>query len=303
MLPPWARLYLRYERSIPNHPGKRALLRALLRAVTRARPQPFAWRMRNGSLLAISPLEGLTFAWTVGWTCFQTGRWEPHVERCIHRLLEPGDAAIDIGANLGYFTAVMAQCVGEKGHVWAFEPVPATFDRLRLSSSLNGFGQVTPLAVALGDVNGTAQITFDPHFAGSASLQRDTVGSPSQAHAVAVRRLDDLVASGTVRRPQLIKIDVEGHELAVIRGALQTIAEATPSIIFEFSEPLAQAGAWTLAQLGALLSSCADYRFYEIGDDGLRPISDLDTYAAPPDAYGADLLATCDGQIAAGGAA
>jgi FkbM family methyltransferase len=250
--------------------------------------------MRNGALLAISPLEGLAFAWTVGWTCFQTGRWEPHVERCIRELLRPGDTALDVGANLGYFTTVMAQCVGGHGKVWAFEPVPPTFDRLRLSISLNGFGQVTPLAVALGDADAAAQITFDPRFAGSASLHGDPGAPHSESHPVPVHRLDDLVASGTIGRPRLVKIDVEGHELAVVRGALQTLAASRPSIIFEYSQPLARHGGWTLAELGEIIASCGDYRFFEIGEDGLRAIPDLATYVPRPGGYGADLLATCD---------
>lgn len=172
--PLWARAYLGYERRVPNHPGKRTLLRLFPWTVARVRPQAFGWRMDNGALLAISPLEGLAFAWTVGWTCFQTGRWEPHVERCIRQFLRPGDTAIDIGANLGYFTAVMAQSVGAGGRVWSFEPVPPTFDRLRLSASLNRFQQVIPLPLALGDSDGTAQIAFDPRFAGSASFHAES---------------------------------------------------------------------------------------------------------------------------------
>lgn len=292
--PGWARLYLGYDRRVPNHAGKRALLRLLLRAVIRARPGPFAWRMDNGATLAISPLEGLAFAWTVGWTCFQTRRWEPHVEQCIRRLLRPGDTALDIGANLGYFTAVMAQSVGVDGRVWSVEPVPPTFDRLRASVALNDFVQVTPLQIALGEVNETARIAFDPRFAGSASFHGNEVTPCSESHLIPVRRLDDLVADDTIRRPHLIKIDVEGHELGVIRGALDTIADARPAIIFEFSEPLAHRGGWTLEELGEAISSRGDYRFFEIREDGLAPIADLGAFAPEPGAYGADLLATAE---------
>lgn len=287
---------------MPNHPGKRALLRLLLRAVVLARPRPFAWRMHNGTLLAISPLEGLAFAWTVGWTCFQTGRWEPHVERCIRRLLRPGDTALDIGANLGYFTAVMAESVGAGGRVWAFEPVPPTYDRLRLSISLNRFDHVTPVPFALGDSDGTDQITFDPRYTGSASFHADSQQEQSESHLIHVRRLDDLVASGEVGRPGLIKIDVEGHELAVIRGAAETIAEAQPRIIFEFSGSLANRGGWTLPELGDAIASHAAYRFFEIQDEGLDPIPDLATYTPESGRYGADLLAMPAGEAPRAGA-
>lgn len=292
--PGWARLYLGYERHAPNHPGKRGLLRLLLEAVVLVRPRPFAWPMRNGNLLAISPYEGLAFAWTVGWTCFQTGRWEEHVERCIRELLRPGDTAINVGANLGYFTTVMAQCVGPQGRVWALEPVPPTFDRLRLSVSLNGLEQVRALPVALGDSDATAEISFDPRFAGSASLHGNSSGEHSESHTVHVRRLDDLVASGAVGRPRLVKIDVEGHELPAVRGALRTLEECRPSIIFEYAHSHARHGGWKLGELGATIASCGDYRFYEIRDDGFRAIADLATYVPPTGGYGTDLLATCE---------
>jgi FkbM family methyltransferase len=250
--------------------------------------------MQNGALLAISPLDGVAFAWTVGWTCFQTGQWEIHVERCMRRLLRPGDTAVDVGANLGYFTAVMAQSVGNGGRVWAFEPVPATCDRLRLSASMNGYQQVTAMPLALGDDEGVAEIAFDPRFAGIASFHDDPDAPQADKRLVPVRRLDDLVAEGSVVPPRLMKIDVEGHELAVIGGARKTIAEARPDIIFEFGESRATAGGWTLRELGETITSCADYRFYEIRDDSLQLIPGLAAYAPEEGRYVVDLLATCE---------
>lgn len=288
--PRWARLYLRYDRGVPNHPGKRTLLRLLLRVVALLGGRPFPWRMENGALLVISPLEGLAFAWTVGWTCFQTGRWEPHVERCIRQLLRPGDVAVDIGANLGYFTAVMAQSVGASGRVVALEPVPDTFERLQLGAALNGFAQVTALQLALGEADGRAEIAFDPRFAGSASIHRQA-GGGAVSREVGVRPLDDLLRELAVEHPSLLKIDVEGHELAVVRGALETIARARPAIIVEYSPELARRGGWTLAQLRDTVSSVVEYRFFELGPEGPIGVERLEDYSFPGDGYGADMLA------------
>jgi len=289
--PLWARAYLRYERMTPNHRGKRSLLRLLLRAVSRLGGRPFPWRMQNGAVMAISPLEGLAFAWTVGWTCFQKGVWEPHVERCLRDLLRPGDIAFDIGANFGYFTAVMAQSVGPTGHVWAFEPIPATLDRLRLCRQLNGFGQLTALPFAVGGEDGIADVVFDPRFAGNASIHRDVTGTETESHTVPMRRLDTLVADGVVSPPDLMKIDVEGHELEVIRGARQTIAAAQPMIIFEFNQELAERAGWGLEDLDRVLSACGDYRYFEIRDETLEPIQ-LATFAPDGSRYVVDILAS-----------
>lgn len=268
--PLWARLYGRYEDDVPNHPGKRALLRVLLRA--RRAPRPFAWRVRNGSLLAISPLEGLADHWTVGWTCFRTGTWEPHVERCLRQLLGPGDSAIDVGANLGYFSAVMAQCVGPSGRVIAFEPTPPAFARLSLCRALNGFTQLETRSHALGSGEGRVEIRYDPRLTGEASLHRAATAK-DEAVTVRVCPLDLLVSSGEVPLPDLVKIDVEGHELEVLRGAHETIARARPAIVFELNEPMSKRAGWGLPDVSRLLADAGgDYRLLLIDDDGVREI-------------------------------
>lgn len=268
--PLWARAYRGYLVGMPDHPGKRRLLRVLHERGLRSRV-PFACTMRNGAWLAIRPEEGLVVNESVGWTCFRERHWDPHVEACIRSILRPGQAAIDVGANLGYFTAVLAQCVGPTGRVWSFEPVPETYELLTLCTSLNDYAHVTPIRVALGAANGSTEITYDRRHSGIATMHPDHVGGDAQR--VEIRSLDTLIETGEVqRRPDLIKVDVEGHELDVLRGARQTIAEAAPAIVFELNERAARAAGWTLAELAELLLSLGDYSFFLIGDDGRHPL-------------------------------
>lgn len=266
--PRWARAYNRYGLTVPNHPGKRRVMRALHGVGLRAQ-RPFAWRMSNGTWLAIRPEEGL-LAGTVGWTCFREGCWDPHVEACIRRILCPGQTAIDAGANLGYMTAVMAQCVGPTGRVWAFEPVDETYELLELCRALNALDHVALVPVALGATNGSTGIIYDRRHSGLATMHPKRVGGELQQ--VPLRSLDALVAVGQVTRPALIKIDVEGHELDVLRGARATIAEASPAIVFEFNERAATAAGWTLREVAELLTSVGDYRFWLIDGDRERPL-------------------------------
>ena len=123
--------------------------------------------MRNGAWLAIRPEEGLVSNESVGWTCFMQRRWDPHVEACVRAILRPGQTAIDVGANLGYFTAVLAQCVGPAGRVWSFEPVPETYELQELCRSLNGYAHVTLMRLALGAASGSSEITYDRRHSGS----------------------------------------------------------------------------------------------------------------------------------------
>jgi FkbM family methyltransferase len=245
--------------------------------------------MRNGALLAISPVEGFA-PWSVGWTCFEQGAWEPQVEKLLRSLLTSGDVAVDIGATLGYFAAVMSQCVGRAGRVFAFEPVPATFHRLSLCQEFNNFSQLTALPLALGSANGQVEIRYDPSQAGCASIHQTELVGAARSESVRVARLDDLVSRGEVSPPTVIKVDVEGHEHAALCGAAETIRRFRPSIIFEYNTAAAGRAGWTLADVTSLLQSCADYQFYWV-EDRLRRL-DVSELPAGDRGY-SDVLATC----------
>ena len=289
--PWWATAYHRYLRHAPNHRGKGRLLRWLHRVGVRQQ-RPFVWRMQNGVLLAISPTEGFA-PWSVGWTCFEQGVWEPHVEQFLRGALRPGDTAMDVGANIGYFSAVMAQCVGAEGRVWSFEPVPPTFEQLSACASLNVFQQLKPQRLALGAEPGTAVIHYDPKMMGSASIHPTATEHQVERCDVTVVRLDDLIANGTVTAPRLMKVDVEGHELSAFRGAQATLRDARPTVIFEFNRETASAAGWTFDDLAALFRACAPYRFYRL-DEERGPVP-VDTHADPAGAEKyVDLVASCD---------
>lgn len=259
-----------YALRVPGHPGRRHVLRALHEIGLRSR-RPFGCRMSNGAWLAVRPEEGLLVNESVGWTCFRERRWDPHVEVCVRAMLRPGQTAIDVGANIGYFTAVLAQCVGPGGHVWSFEPVPETYELLTLCKSLNSFAQVTPMKVALGAADGSTAITYDRRHSGIATMHPEQVAG--DVRRVELRSLDTLISTGEVARPpDLIKVDVEGHELDVLRGARNTIRTATPTIVFELNERTARVAGWTLAELAELLRSLADYSFSLIDDEGTHRI-------------------------------
>jgi FkbM family methyltransferase len=286
-IPWWARTYRTYESSLPNHWGKRTVLRLLRRVGCRGKA--FLWRVNNGTLVAIDPSEG-DAPWSVGWTCFAVGEWEPHLEAFLRRSLAPGDVAWDVGANLGYFSAVMAQCVGPAGRVVAFEPVPPTYERLCQCKLRNGFSQMTTFQLALGAAQGFAQIRYDPRLAGSASLHHEN-GAGLHAVTVRVAVCDELVARGMVPPPRLIKVDVEGHERDVLRGARRTLMSCHPVIVFEYNRQAAANAGWTLGELLGYLRECADYDFYGFEHGALGPLDERRLEASA--ASFTDLVATC----------
>lgn len=263
--PLWARAYRASEVKTPNHRGKGTLIRALHRFGLRR--GPFVWRVDNGNLIVVAPEEGLLVRETVGWTCFLSGRWEPHVEGALRDILRPGGIAVDIGANLGYFAAVMAQAVGPSGEVFAFEPVPDTFARLLACRRLNQLSQLTCFQIALGDADREVVLSFDRRVAGSASMHAAGAGVDVPAK---MKRLDALLEAGEVRRPDLIKLDVEGNELAALRGGVTALEGGSTSVLFEFNANAASAAGWTMDDLVNLLDEHAAYDYRVLGGEGAR---------------------------------
>jgi FkbM family methyltransferase len=177
----------------------------------------------------------------------------------VRRTLALGDSAIDVGGHIGFFTMQMAAIVGPSGRVYAFEPFDANADLLERSITENGFHErVLFQRAAVGAAAGTARLTFPVETlnSGGAYLLPDG-GAPlagNRQKDVPVVALDGL----ELRRPvRFIKMDVEGAEPQVLRGAARILAEDKPVMLSELHPTqLARASGMTadafLAQIAAL---------------------------------------------------
>ena len=171
-------------------------------------------------------------------TFFET--CEVDVASVIQRYLRPGDTFIDVGAQLGYFSALAAQIAGPDGQVHCFEPVPWLCVRLRRFASLNPRYHITVNEAACGAVTESAELMLSdfPHLSSHSLvpgfLEQLTVPS-SQHITVPVVRLADYIREQGLSTVALIKIDVEGHEREVLRGAEEFLRETErpPVIICE----------------------------------------------------------------------
>ncbi len=202
------------------------------------------------------------------------GYYEPWVSGFLARTLKPGHIALDIGANIGCHTLVMASSVGEKGRVLAFEPNPKMLTRLRANVRLNGFEQVDLFATALGNQSGSGSI-FIPadteHNQGVASMHRCNLASGSQEVSIAVQSLDDVVREKRLQRVDLIKMDVEGHEWEVLLGAKQTLERFRPILVFEFSHRQWRNAGFSPEQVEELLSEFG-YQLYVMREQFIMSI-------------------------------
>jgi FkbM family methyltransferase len=176
-------------------------------------------------------------------------QYEPDVSALFERVVRPGDTVFDVGANAGYFS-LLARDLGARA--FAFEPNPVALTLIGCTVALCGRG-VTVVPCACSDHDGAATLYPDSlGNTGMASLERPN-GRPVQVPAL---RLDTFAAARNLR-PALVKVDAEGHELAVIAGAGRLLAEIRPLAVIETSSVT------TLAAMSAL-----DYVPRRIAPDG-----------------------------------
>lgn len=156
------------------------------------------------------------------------GFWEMWVTEAMMRVVRPGMTALDIGANLGFYTLLLADLVGPSGRVLAFEPNPAIADRLRRSVAVNGFASTTDVhAVALGTATGEIAMELVREQPGGGRVVEIT--DDNRATVVPVRRLDDIPGAMDA---DFIKLDVEGAERLVWDGMGGLLARARPLTLF-----------------------------------------------------------------------
>ena len=195
--------------------------------------QPKNSRARGLSLpFVVGPLRGNWWQLASGGKIARLllGTYEPEQSGLFHQHIRPGDQVLDIGAAAGYYTLLSAKLVGTAGSVVSFEPDPCNLQFLRSHVSQNRLGQVTILPIALADETGTAR------FGGGTGTGTGRL-CENGVDQVAVRRLDD-VAAELDFRPQHLKIDVEGAEMAVLRGGRQLIEQCRPTIFLSTHEKI-----------------------------------------------------------------
>jgi FkbM family methyltransferase len=158
------------------------------------------------------------------------GVHEPRVTRLLPSCLRPGMTAIDIGANIGYYVLLEARLVGQQGKVIAVEPVPQNAELLLHNLKVNGYANVSFQQIAISDRNGTLPL----HLSEKSNWHSlHPVPWATSDLSVQVCTLDTLLAGQALRSVDLVRMDLEGHELAVLNGMLGTIEKYSPRILVE----------------------------------------------------------------------
>lgn len=242
-------------------------------------------RTCHGFAIRVDPSD-----YAVGHTVALTGSYEPEVSTTLREVLPEGGTFVDIGANIGWFSLLAASLVGPEGRVVAVEPNPRNVALLRQSAKDNRFENIEVAAVALGERPGAAALETD----GSNGRLIPINGPPTQAveasFVVATYPLDTLLSEAGVERVDAIKIDVEGAEPLVLRGATRTISESRPVLISEFYPLALDSSPWGNARRYLAMLRALGYELSVIGHPGVRDDHEILALANGPGPGHADLL-------------
>lgn len=220
-------------------------------------------RLRDGRLLQCQLAD-------VTQRTMYLGLFEPRETRLLGELLHPGDTFIDVGAHIGWFTTAAARLVGTTGTVIACEPYPSNASILKANLAENRCANVRVIESALGDQPGTLSLASAGNSGGVTALdwtRRDGLVEVPET------TLDDVAAG--LDTVALLKIDVEGWEAHVLRGAARTLPR-TAHVLIEINEASLRKAGSSPEEILGLLRAGGFGTFTPITERGLRRLSRSD---------------------------
>lgn len=269
-----------------QHVPLRGPARLLFSSYARTRYHP------GKSVTRVTTLAGDIFdvdlSSTLEWQLWAFGHYEQHLADLFGHLVRPGDQCVDVGANVAVHTVRLAKLAGPDGAVIAIEPDASVVERARRNIALNGLANVRLISAAASHAHGETTLyrpgSRDTNRARSSLLRHPYL--TGTAVTVPVVTVDE-ACGGPVA---LIKVDVEGHEGAVVRGASGVISRDAPAVVFEYAPHLLRDASetpfWWLAEQGYEMFRARHARHRLTGRGRLV----LDRLPAPP-ASGGDIVA------------
>lgn len=208
------------------------------------------------------PLDALNF-----------GTFEGADEAMLERLIGPSDVVFDVGGNIGWYSLRWAKS-RPSCSIHSFEPAPATAKRLRTNLTRNNITNVVVHEFGLSDRNGAQTFFVDPSLPSGAAAVDHTKSPAVVQLTVPVRKLDDVVRELGVS-PNVVKIDVEGAELFVLRGAGECLAHAKPVVFCEILRRWTRSFGYEANDILALLGT-AGYDCFEVAGERLQPFMKME---------------------------
>ncbi|GAA0462513.1 FkbM family methyltransferase [Streptomyces sp. NPDC046215] len=211
-----------YVRHGPGTLGKAPLAARYLNPYLRDHPRLRVVQSRSGPRFAVDTQD------LIQRYIYMFGAWEPHMTHWLSRRLRPGDTFVDVGANIGYFSVLASQLVGETGGVVAIEASPLFHKRLGAQARLNGCGNVRAVNAAVSDTRKSLTFTL----ASSRNMGANSIvpydGPAESSFEMEARPLPEMLTDAEIAGARVIKVDVEGAEGGVVRGMTPMLGRLRP---------------------------------------------------------------------------
>lgn len=194
------------------------------------------WRKLHRNRIVVRQIGGVYFRLELNQlidsSLYFDGAFEPETSELLARLAFPGMVYFDVGANVGCHALPMAKLAGPTGRVYAFEPMTWAYRKFCANLRLNNFSNVFIEKIALGETVGT----FHGFFRNQWLISSKQPASPPALEEIQVDTIDNFCRRRNIEKVDLIKIDVDGMDLKVLRGGQQTLARSRPQVIVEIGE-------------------------------------------------------------------
>ncbi len=194
--------------------------------------RPYTFVLKLGNPFVKVPSIAGSFSWEIDDLTNQQilkGTYESYMQEAFQRFVSQGSVVYDIGAHAGYHSLLCGRLTGQQGRVFAFEPHPLNCNSIERQLARNPGLNVTLIKYAVSDV--CASVPLNTR-AGRSQSNLDSAGDV----VVEARTIDYLVSNELILAPTVIKIDVEGCESNVLRGALNTLAKYKPVILCDYND-------------------------------------------------------------------
>jgi FkbM family methyltransferase len=233
------RLLLAYGLGTPYHAGKWRIIESAYHRLglsklyqngaVEAERQGLMWRLNPVSLVQRS--------------LYFLGVYEIHETRWLLSEVKPDWTVLDVGANFGYYSLLIAKASEGTATIHAFEPASTVFATLKANAEANGYANFHPHAMALSNQDAELELVMPPAGNEGIGHLRGREDGPVQGRVEKIKamRMDTFARQEGLKRLDFIKIDVEGAESLVLEGARETIARFKPRLLVEIN-PGALAG-------------------------------------------------------------
>jgi len=204
-----------------------------------------------------------------------SGKYEPNVTNLYCSLLRKGMVVADIGASTGYYTLLASKIVGSTGLVLSFEPEPHRFRELVDNILINKCNNVKPFKLAISDKEGELSFEFADALGYGCVVRTRKSAEKSKKMQVKAVTLDSFLHSLSIKEIDLVKIDVEGAELEVLKGMKEILSQRKVKIICEIHPKGLSSLGYSIEDVENILRKYG-YKIYLISSHGLVPTDSID---------------------------